>query len=170
MANYREAYGLFACSGILFNHESPLRPARFVTQKIVSTACRIAQGSAEKLVLGNLDIQRDWGWAPEYVDAMHRMLQQDQPEDYVIATGESHRLQDFLAAAFAALNLDWRNHVSTDLSLLRPTDIAIGRASPLKAKHQLNWQAKYRMQEVAQMMVQAQQQLPPQGEVWPTMG
>ena len=158
VANYREAYGLFACSGILFNHESPLRPARFVTQKIVSTACRIAQGSSEQLVLGNLNIQRDWGWAPEYVEAMYLMLQQNQPDDYVIATGESHRLEDFLAAVFACLDLDWRTHVITDASLLRPTDIAIGRANPTKAKHQLEWQAKYHLQDVAQMMVQAQQE------------
>jgi GDPmannose 4,6-dehydratase len=157
VVNYREAYGLFACSGILFNHESPLRPARFVTQKIVSTACRIAQGSSEKLVLGNLDIQRDWGWAPEYVNAMYRMLQQDQPDDYVIATGESYKLEDFLAAAFAYLNLDWRDYVITDASLLRPTDIAIGRANPAKAQRQLNWRAQYRTPDVAQMMVQAQQ-------------
>ena len=104
VANYREAYGLFACSGILFNHESPLRPERFVTQKIVRAACRIAAGSKERLTLGRLDIQRDWGWAPEYVEAMWKMLQQPQPEDFVIATGETHALQDFVAEAFAAVN------------------------------------------------------------------
>ncbi|MHC5724380.1 MAG: GDP-mannose 4,6-dehydratase, partial [Nostoc sp.] len=116
VANYREAYGLFACSGILFNHESPLRPERFVTQKIVAAACRIAQGSTEQLYLGNMQIQRDWGWAPEYVEAMYLMLQQSQPDDYVIATGESGSLEEFVAAAFASVNLDWRHHVVIDNS------------------------------------------------------
>ena len=97
VANYREAYQIFACSGILFNHESPLRPARFVTKKIIAAACRIARGSQEKLSLGNITIQRDWGWAPEYVEAMWLMLQQDKPDDYVIATGQSHSLEEFVA-------------------------------------------------------------------------
>jgi GDP-mannose 4,6-dehydratase len=114
VANYREAYGLFACSGILFNHESPLRPERFVTQKIVTAACRIAEGSTEKLTLGNMAIRRDWGWAPEYVEAMSLMLQQEQPEDYVIATGESCSLEEFVAIAFAAVGLDWRDWVVSD--------------------------------------------------------
>jgi GDPmannose 4,6-dehydratase len=155
VANYREAYGLFACSGILYNHESPLRPARFVTQKIVSTACRIAQGSPEKLHLGNISIQRDWGWAPEYVEAMYLMLQQEQPDDYVIATGESRKLEDFVAAAFDSVGLDWHDYVVTDTSLLRPTDIAIGRGNPAKAREKLNWQAQYKMDDVARMMVKA---------------
>lgn len=114
VANYREAYGLFACSGILFNHESPLRPERFVTQKIVAGACRIARGSSEKLHLGNLKIQRDWGWAPEYVEAMYLMLQKEEPDDYAIATGESYKLEDFVARAFAAVDLNWRDWVVTD--------------------------------------------------------
>jgi GDPmannose 4,6-dehydratase len=155
VANYREAYGLFACSGILYNHESPLRPARFVTQKIVSTACRIAQGSPEKLHLGNISIQRDWGWAPEYVEAMYLMLQQERPDDYVIATGESRKLEDFVAAAFDSVGLDWHDYVVTDASLLRPTDIAIGRGNPAKAREKLNWQAQYKMDDVARMMVKA---------------
>jgi GDPmannose 4,6-dehydratase len=155
VANYREAYGLFACSGILYNHESPLRPARFVTQKIVSTACRIAQGSPEKLHLGNISIQRDWGWAPEYVEAMYLMLQQDRPDDYVIATGESRKLEDFVAAAFDSVGLDWHDYVVTDASLLRPTDIAIGRGNPAKAREKLNWQAQYKMDDVARMMIKA---------------
>ncbi|MEH2295127.1 GDP-mannose 4,6-dehydratase [Nostoc sp.] len=155
VANYREAYGLFACSGILFNHESPLRPERFVTQKIVAAACRIAQGSTEQLYLGNMQIQRDWGWAPEYVEAMYLMLQQEQPDDYVIATGESSLLEDFVAAAFASLDLDWRHHVVIDNSLLRPTDLAVGRGNPVKAKDKLGWQAKYKMKQVVQMMVEA---------------
>jgi len=155
VANYREAYGLFACSGILFNHESPLRPERFVTQKIVAAACRIAQGSNEQLYLGNMHIQRDWGWAPEYVEAMYLMLQQEQPDDYVIATGESGSLEEFVAAAFASVNLDWRHHVVIDNSLLRPTDLAVGRGNPVKAKDKLGWQAKYKMKQVVQMMVEA---------------
>jgi GDPmannose 4,6-dehydratase len=152
VANYREAYGLFACSGILFNHESPLRPERFVTQKIVAAACRIAKGSQETLSLGNMHIQRDWGWAPEYVEAMYLMLQQDQPSDYVIATGESCRLEDFVAAAFEAVNLDWREHVAIDDSLLRPTDLAVGRGNPRKAQDILGWKAKYKMTDVVRMM------------------
>ncbi|MEH2377389.1 MAG: GDP-mannose 4,6-dehydratase [Nostoc sp.] len=155
VANYREAYGLFACSGILFNHESPLRPERFVTQKIVAAACRIAQGSTEQLYLGNMQIQRDWGWAPEYVEAMYLMLQQEQPDDYVIATGESSSLEEFVAAAFASVNLDWHHHVVIDNSLLRPTDLAVGRGNPVKAKEKLGWQAKYKMKQVVQMMVEA---------------
>jgi len=143
VANYREAYGLFACSGVLFNHESPLRPERFVTQKIIATACRIAQGSKEKLYLGNMSIQRDWGWAQEYVEAMYLMLQQSQPDDYVIATGESTSLEDFVAAAFASVNLEWRDHVIVDSSLFRPTDLAVGKGNPSKAKNQLGWEAKY---------------------------
>lgn len=155
VANYREAYGLFACSGILYNHESPLRPERFVTQKIVAAACRIGQGSQEKLLLGNISVKRDWGWAPEYVEAMYLMLQQDQPDDYVIATGESNKLEDFVATAFACVGLDWREHVVTDAGLYRPTDIAVGRGHPAKAREQLGWQAKYKMRDVVRMMVEA---------------
>ena len=155
VANYREAYGLFACSGILFNHESPLRPQRFVTQKIVAAACRIAQGSPEKLHLGNISIQRDWGWAPEYVEAMYLMLQQEQPDDYVIATGESCTLAEFVARAFECVGLNWQDHVDTDASLLRPTDLAISRGNPAKAKHQLGWQAQYTMRNIVQGMIEA---------------
>ncbi|MBO1057695.1 MAG: GDP-mannose 4,6-dehydratase [Dolichospermum sp. JUN01] len=155
VANYREAYGLFACSGILFNHESPLRPERFVTQKIIATACRIAQGSKEKLYLGNMSIQRDWGWAQEYVEAMYLMLQQSQPDDYVIATGESTSLEDFVAAAFVSVDLDWHDHVVVDSDLFRPTDLAVGKGNPSKAKKQLGWEARYKMQDVVKMMVDA---------------
>ena len=154
VANYREAYGLFACSGILFNHESPLRPERFVTRKIVAAAGRIAAGSKEKLQLGNIAIVRDWGWAPEYVEAMWMMLQQDGPHDYVIATGESHSLEEFAAAAFAGAGLDWRDHVVIDPALLRPTDISIGRANPSRAAKRLGWQACFRMRDVVRMMVE----------------
>jgi GDPmannose 4,6-dehydratase len=156
VANYREAYGLFACSGILFNHESPLRATRFVTKKIVAAAVRIAGGSDEKLRLGNMAIHRDWGWAPEYVEAMWCMLQQPQPDDYVIATGESHSLEEFVAEAFASVNLDWREHVETDLELLRPTDITAGRGDPSKAHQKLGWEAKNKMHRVVRMMVEAQ--------------
>jgi GDPmannose 4,6-dehydratase len=157
VANYREAYGLFASSGILFNHESPLRPERFVTQKIVRAACRIAAGNAEQLNLGNLDIQRDWGWAPEYVDAMWRMLQQSVPQDIVIATGHTRPLQDFVAEVFNAVNLDWRDHVKTDPTLMRPTDIRVGRANPALAVTQLGWVAQKNMNDVVRAMVTAEQ-------------
>jgi len=156
VANYREAYGLFACTGVLFNHESPLRPERFVTRKIVRSACRIAAGFNEKLTLGNIDIQRDWGWAPEYVDAMWRILQQDSADDYVIATGETHSLKDFVQVVFAHLGLDWRDHVQSDPGLLRPTDIMISRANPAKAKERLGWQARYKMPDMAKMMADAE--------------
>jgi len=152
VANYRDAYGLFACTGILFNHESPLRPERFVTRKIIAAAGRIARGSTETLRLGNLAIHRDWGWAPEYVDAMWRMLQQHQPEDVVIATGVTHSLEEFVAASFAACGLDWRNHVEQDPSLLRPTDIPYNAGNPAKAEALLGWRAKYRMPGVVQKM------------------
>jgi GDPmannose 4,6-dehydratase len=157
VSNYREAYGIFACSGILYNHDSPLRPERFVTQKIVSSACRIAQGSLEKLHLGNISIQRDWGWAEDYVEAMYLMLQQEQPDDYVIATGESCSLADFIAAAFSCVNLDWHEYVVSDASLFRPTDIAVGRANPSKAKEKLGWQAKHKLKAIVQMMIRAKQ-------------
>jgi len=160
VANYREAYGLFACSGLLFNHESPLRPRRFVTQKIVHAACRIASGSHETLELGNISVERDWGWAPEYVDAMWRMLQQEDPDDYVIATGETHRLEDFVESVFGVLGLQWWDHVQTDRTLFRPTDIMTARANPAKAKEKLGWKAQYRMRDVARMMVAAEKGAP----------
>jgi GDPmannose 4,6-dehydratase len=154
LANYREAYGLFACSGLLFNHESPLRPRRFVTRKIVSAACRIALGNQEKLKLGNIAVKRDWGWAPEYVEAMWLMLQQDRPEDFVIATGETNKLEDFVDAVFSTLDLNWQEYVETSQELFRPTDLNIGRANPDKAARKLGWKARYRMQDVATMMVE----------------
>jgi len=159
VANYREAYNLFACSGILYNHESPLRPERFVTQKIVAAACRIAQGGAEKLQLGNLEAQRDWGWAPEYVEAMYLMLQQESAEDYVIATGKTYGLRDFVAQAFHCAGLNWRDHVETNAQFLRPTDIAMSKANPAKAREKLGWQARYAMPEVVRMMVESQLEL-----------
>ena len=155
VANYREAYGLFACSGILFNHESPLRPERFVTQKVVASACRIAKGSNEILSLGNIEIQRDWGWAPEYVMAMMLMLQKQEPSDYVIATGQSCSLAEFIAEAFDAVGLNWQDFVKVDPNLMRPTDLAVGLGNPNKAKLQLEWEAKYRTKDVVKMMVKA---------------
>ena len=156
VANYREAYGLFACSGILFNHESPLRPERFVTRKIVAAAGRIARGSPEKLRLGNLAVYRDWGWAPEYVDAMWRMLQLEQARDLVIATGTSYSLEAFVAAAFAEHALDWRDHVEQDPALFRPSEIAYNGGDASQAKVLLNWQARYRMPDVVRLMVAAE--------------
>jgi GDPmannose 4,6-dehydratase len=155
VANYREAYGLFACSGILFNHESPLRPERFVTQKIVRAACRIAKGSDEPLKLGNLDIRRDWGWAPEYVEAMSAMLQHSEPDDFVIATGRTYPLAEFVAQTFACVGLDWQQYVDSDPNLLRPTDLRVSRANPARALERLGWQAKSDMPEVVRKMVAA---------------
>jgi GDPmannose 4,6-dehydratase len=154
VANYREAYGLYACSGILFNHESPLRPERFVTRKIVNGACRIAAGKQERLQLGNISIQRDWGWAPEYVEAMWLMLQPETPDDFVIATGESHSLEEFVEAAFSCVGLDWKKHVALDRELLRPADISVGRANPGKARQRLGWEPRYRMRDVVRMMIE----------------
>lgn len=153
--NYRDAYGLFACTGILFNHESPLRPERFVTQKIIRAVKRISEGSKEKLKLGRLDIARDWGWAPEYVEAMWLMLQQDKPEDYVIATGTTITLEEFVKAAFEQANLNWKDHVIQDPSLFRPTDLAIGRADPSKARKALAWKPSTQGVEVAKRMYQS---------------
>ncbi|WP_128548692.1 GDP-mannose 4,6-dehydratase [Larkinella soli] len=156
VANYREAYQLFASTGILFNHESPLRPERFVTRKIVAAACRIAQGSDEKLTLGNIDIARDWGWAPDYVEAMWLMLQHPKPDDFVIATGHTRKLKDFIRVVFEQVNLDWEAHVQIDPSFFRPTDLAEGKANPAKAKRDLGWSARYKMEDVARLMVEAQ--------------
>lgn len=153
--NYRDAYGLFACTGILFNHESPFRPERFVTQKIISAVKRIEQGSKEKLKLGRLDIARDWGWTPEYVQAMWLMLQQDQPKDYVIATGTTITLEEFVSAAFKQANLNWEEYVIQDSGLLRPTDLGVGRADPSRAHKELNWVASTHGVEVVKKMYQS---------------
>jgi len=153
VANYREAYNLFACSGILFNHESPLRPKRFVTQKIISTALAIKNGEKDVLNLGNLDVTRDWGWAPEYVDAMWRMLQHPEPEDFVIATGESNSLEDFVKFTFDTLDLDYKKYVKTDPSLHRPTDVLFVRGNPEKASNVLGWRAESHMADVIKKMI-----------------
>lgn len=155
VVNYREAYGLYACSGILFNHESPLRPELYVTQKIVRTAVRIVKGSSEKLHLGNLDIYRDWGWAPEFVEAIWLMLQQKKPDDFVVATGSTVSLQYFVERTFFYLGLDWHQLVVSDLGLMRPTDIRVGRADPKKAKRLLGWEAKTHVNEVIKKMCEA---------------
>jgi len=162
--NYREAYGLFACNGILFNHESPLRPARFVTRKIVAAASRIARGSEERLTLGRLDIVRDWGWAPEYVVAMWRMLQGQDPRDYVIATGEANSLEAFVATAFAALDLDWKDYVDCDSALFRPTDTPWSQGRPERAARDLGWRAGHVMQDVVEAMVAAETANAQQGQ------
>ena len=153
--NYRDAYGLFACTGILFNHESSLRPERFVTQKIVRAVKRISEGSKEVLKLGCLDISRDWGWAPEYVEAMWLMLQQNTPEDFVIATGTTITLEDFVKTAFEQANLQWQDHVIQDPALFRPTDLAVGSADCSKASQDLGWHASTKGVDVVKKMYQS---------------
>jgi GDPmannose 4,6-dehydratase len=152
VSNYREAYKLYACNGILFNHESPLRAPRFVTQKIVQVAKRIAQGSDERLLLGRLDILRDWGWAPEYIEAMWKMLQQDKSQDFVIATGKSNTLADFVRTAFEQNGLDWRSHVDVSPALYRPADIDRSFANPSKARTVLGWRARFGMSDIVEHM------------------
>jgi GDPmannose 4,6-dehydratase len=154
VSNYRESYNINASTGILFNHESPLRPDRFVTKKIISTACKILNNKNIKLKLGNLDISRDWGWAPEYVEAMWLMLQSEIPEDYVIATGESNSLKDFIKTTFEYLNLNYEEHVISDDNLFRPSDLKIGRANPIKAETKLGWKAKSKMKDVIEKMIE----------------
>ena len=154
VANYREAYGLYACTGILFNHESPLRPERFVTSKIVATARRIAGGSEEKLCLGRMDIHRDWGWAPDYVGAMWKILQQDQSEDFLIATGEMRSLEDFTAEAFANFGLDWKQHTVSDAALFRPTDIVRSRGDASKAHAKLGWEPAHKFKDVVKRLAE----------------
>lgn len=153
--NYREAYGLFACNGILFNHESPRRGETFVSRKITKAAARIKLGIQQDLFLGNLDAKRDWGFAGDYVQAMWLMLQAQRPEDFVIATRETHTVRELLEAAFTRLQLDWRKHVKIDAKYYRPTevDVLIGDAS--KAKQVLGWEPKVRFQELVSMMVDA---------------
>ena len=150
--NYRDAYSLYACTGILFNHESPLRPARFVTKKIINAAKRIAEGSKEKLKLGRLDIARDWGWAPEYVEAMWLMLQQEKARDFVVATGQTNTLEDFVSEAFKIHHLNWRDHVIQDKELYRPSEILVSKADPSKAERILGWKEKSKMSDVVRQM------------------
>lgn len=152
VSNYREAYQLFACTGFLFNHESPLRPRRFVTRKIVEAACRISAGLESKVTLGNLAISRDWGWAPDYVEAMWLMLQQKSPLDVVIATGRTVSLEYFVQRAFAYFDLDWTQHVVQDQSLLRPSDISYSAANATLASSVIGWTARHSVDDVVRSM------------------
>lgn len=154
--NYRESYGLFCCCGILFNHESVLRPKHFVTKKTISTAVQIKKGSREKLRLGNIEIRRDWGYAPEYVKAMWLMLQQEYPDDYIIATNEAHSLREFVEHVFACLGLNWQEHVLIDKSLMRASDIDIIYGNPQKAVEKLGWEYRLRFRELIELLVQEQ--------------
>jgi GDPmannose 4,6-dehydratase len=153
--NYRESYDLFACSGILFNHESPRRGETFVTRKITRAATRIKHGLQEKLYLGNLDAKRDWGYAKEYVEMMWLMLQQDQPGDYVIATNETHTVKEFVQETFARLDLDWEKYVEYDKRYERPAEVELLIGDPAKAKKQLGWEPKVKFKELVKIMVDA---------------
>ncbi|MDH5692157.1 MAG: GDP-mannose 4,6-dehydratase [Gammaproteobacteria bacterium] len=156
--NYRKSYGLYACSGILFNHESPLRPINFVTRKIVHTACQIKLGNADTLEMGNLEIRRDWGWAPEYVEAMHEMLQIESPKDFIIATGETSSLKDFVQTTFEILNLNWKEHVTVNKKYFRPNELLENRADPRKAKRELGWSARLKMRAIIEKLVESELQ------------
>jgi len=153
---YRKAYGLYAATGILFNHESPLRPERFVTKKVVAAVCRIANGSNEKLELGNLDIRRDWGWAPEYVEAMWLMLSINEPQDFIIATGITQSLRDFLQTAFATANLDWQQYTIINPTLMRPSDPLEIKGRAHKANHHLGWNPKVMGSDLVKKLVETE--------------
>ena len=157
--NYREAYGLFACNGILFNHESPRRGETFVTRKITRAATRIKLGLQDKLYLGNLDAKRDWGFAGDYVEAMWLMLQHDEPNDYVVATGETHSVREFLDEVFGCLDLDWGEYVEIDPRYYRPAEVDILRGDASKAKRVLKWEAKVTFKDLAKMMVDSDMKL-----------
>jgi GDPmannose 4,6-dehydratase len=153
--NYREAYGLFACGGVLFNHESPRRGETFVTRKITRAATRIKLGLVNKLYLGNLDARRDWGFAGDYVDAMWRMLQHDVPDDYVVATNETHSVREFLDEVFGYLDLVWQDHVEIDPAYYRPAEVDLLQGNPEKAKRVLGWQPTITFRELARLMTDA---------------
>ncbi|HEY9895085.1 MAG TPA: GDP-mannose 4,6-dehydratase [Candidatus Sericytochromatia bacterium] len=153
--NYRESYDLFACNGILFNHESPRRGETFVTRKITRALARIVAGQQKKLYLGNLDAKRDWGYAKDYVQAMWLMLQQEQPDDYVIATGETHSIREFLDVAFRYVNLDWQDYVEFDERYLRPTEVELLIGDPAKAKQALGWEPSVTFEQLVNLMVEA---------------
>jgi GDPmannose 4,6-dehydratase len=153
--NYRESYGLYACNGILFNHESPRRGETFVTRKITRALARIKHGVQDKLFLGNLDAKRDWGFAGDYVEGMWRMLQQASADDYVLATGETHSVKEFLAEAFGALDLDWQKYVVVDPRYFRPAEVDLLLGDATKAKQALGWEPKVGFKELVRMMVQA---------------
>lgn len=152
VANYREAYGIFCCTGILANHESPLRPLRFVTQKIIQGVRRIQRGEATQLVLGNLEVSRDWGWAPEYVQAMHRMLQAPTAQDYLIASGQSSSLRQFVDLAFAAAGLNAADHLVSDTALLRPSDLSYSALNPARIAAELGWRATTSLATIVEKM------------------
>lgn len=154
--NYRESYGIFACSGILFNHESPRRGREFVTRKIAEGAARIAAGLTDVLYLGNLDVKRDWGYAPEYVDAMWRMLQRDEPADYVVGTGEHHSPREFCEIAFDRVGLDYRGHVKVDQKLLRPAEVDTLLADASRARAELGWKVRTSFRDLVELMVDAE--------------
>ena len=151
--NYREAYGLFACNGLLFNHESPRRGETFVTRKITRAATRIKLGLQDKLYLGNLEAKRDWGYAPDFVKAMWLMLQQEAPDDYVVATGETHRVQEFVERAFARLELDWQKHVVIDPRYFRPSEVDVLVGDAAKARAKLGWQPTVTFEQLVDLMV-----------------
>jgi GDPmannose 4,6-dehydratase len=153
--NYREGYKMFALNGILFNHESPRRGGTFVTKKITRALARIKFGLQDKLYLGNLDAKRDWGYAPDYVEAMWMMLQQDEPDDYVIATGETHSVREFLEEAFKYLGLDWRDYVEIDPRYFRPLEVEVLKGDASKAREKLKWEPKVRFKELVKIMVDA---------------
>ena len=153
--NYRESYNMFNCNGILFNHESPRRGETFVTRKITKALAKIVAGKQDKLYLGNLDAKRDWGFAKDYVEAMWLMLQQDTPDDYVVATGETYSVKDFLTEAFKAVNLDWEKYVEIDSRYFRPAEVELLIGDPTKAKQKLNWTPKTSFKELVKIMVEA---------------
>jgi GDPmannose 4,6-dehydratase len=153
--NYRESYGLFACSGILFNHESELRGIEFVTRKITDGVARIKYGLEKTLRLGNLQAKRDWGYAPEYVEAMWLMLQQEEPDDYVIATGETHSVKEFAEEAFAVVGLDWRDYVVEDPAFKRPADVELLVGDATKARQKLGWRPRTTFKDLVRLMVEA---------------
>ncbi|MFH1883716.1 MAG: GDP-mannose 4,6-dehydratase [Planctomycetota bacterium] len=157
--NYREAYGLFACNGILFNHESPRRGETFVTRKITRAATRIKLGLQDKLFLGNLEAKRDWGFAGDYVEANWLMLQQDKPDDYVVATGESHSVREFVAEVFSYLDLDWQKYVEIDRRYFRPSEVDYLQGDASKAKKVLKWEPKVTFTELARMMTDADMEI-----------
>ena len=157
--NYREAYGLFACNGILFNHESPLRGENFVTRKITKAVARIAEGLQSDLQLGNLDARRDWGFAGDYVKSMWMMLQQDQPDDYVIASGKTHSVRDFLELAFSSVNLRWEDHVVINERYYRPAEVEVLQGDSSKARRLLGWEPKTTFEELVTMMVESDRKL-----------
>jgi GDPmannose 4,6-dehydratase len=153
--NYRESFGLFAVSGILFNHESPRRGLEFVTRKVTDGVARIKTGKTHRLALGNLDAQRDWGYAGDYVEAMWRMLQQKEPDDYVIATSQTHTVRDLCQVAFEHAGLDWKEHVVVDPAFTRPAEVDVLTGNPAKARANLGWEPKVTFRELVEMMVDA---------------